>query len=130
MTRPPAYRPYRRYRSGGFSEIGCFPIIVLLGIVLAVGWGIYSSFHVEVHEGCQVVDKDRTSDGNGGSDMRVYTENCGNFSVADSLLSWTWHSSDTYREIEVGQTYDLKTRGIRVPFFSQFPNITEAREAN
>lgn len=101
--------------------------VVVAGFILsAVGFGLYSSFHTETFSNCKVEDKDRTSN-DGKSDMRVYTT-CGNFKVGDSWLSGTWHSSDTYREIKVGKTYDFDTRGIRVPLFSWFPNIIEAHE--
>lgn len=37
-----------------------------------------------------------------------------------------FHSSDTYRSIEPGQTYRFTTIGFRIPFLSEFPNIVEA----
>lgn len=113
-------------------------LLAVIGVaVLVVGFIVFTlinALHVQEHQGCVVTDKDRTtkvtSDGNGGttsrSDARVYTENCGTFVVADSLLSWTWSSADTYASIKVGETYDFTTRGFRIPFFSAFPNIVEA----
>jgi len=103
-----------------------FGALVILLVVAFLGFAAYASFHVEAHGGCVVEGKDRTAKQGGGSDMRVYTTNCGNFKVDDSWLSGTWHSSDTYRDIKVGETYDFKTRGFRIPFLSSFPNIVEA----
>lgn len=105
-------------------------VLVAFFLILAVAigsivFGIANATHVETQYACHVTDKDRSSNGNGGSDMRVYTDNCGVFNVADSLLSWTWSSADTYNEVEVGETYDFTTRGYRVPFFSMFPNVVE-----
>lgn len=119
----------RRSSSGN----GCMVVIglfVILFVLVMAGIGIFGAFHVETHEACVVDSKDRTSKQGGGSDMRVYTENCGNFTVDDSLLSMTWSSSDTYAAIEEGETYDFKTRGFRIPFLSSFPNIVEATPSN
>lgn len=79
---------------------------------------------------CTVTDKDRTTkvvDGSSSSDMRVYTSDCGTLVVSDSLLDFTFSSSDTYSAIEVGSTYTFTTRGWRVPVFSMFPNIVEVK---
>jgi hypothetical protein len=108
--------------------------IMLAFVVLAaagITFSIINATHVE-HRTCTVNDKDRTtvsdSDGNNKSDMRVYTDQCGVLHVADSLLSWTWHSSDTYASMKTGHTYRVTTRGFRVPFLSMFPNVVEAAE--
>lgn len=107
-------------------------IVVVIGLIIAafvlgaIGFGIYSATHVETHAACVVTDKDRTTNRDNKSDARIYTENCGTFQVSDSLLSWTFSSADTYASIKVGETYDFKTRGFRVPFFSAFSNIVEA----
>lgn len=107
-------------------------LLVAVLVVIGVVFGIRNATHVETLHDCKVTDKDRTSvsDGNGGSksDARVYTDSCGVVRVGDSLLSWTFSSSDTYAEIEVGKTYDFKTRGYRVPFLSMFPNVVEVTE--
>lgn len=105
--------------------IGGLAMLVIFGLL---GFGIYSATHVETHQDCTVTEKDRTTKAEGGSDARVYTENCGTFQVADSILSWTFSSADTYASIEVGETYDFKTRGFRIPFLSAFPNIVEATQ--
>ena len=126
----PRYPHYPSRRHPAPSGDGCLVVIgfaVILAVIASLVFGVVAAFHVTEHGPCTVVEKDRTRT-DSGSDMRVYTENCGNFKVADSLLSWTWSSSDTYREIEVGETYEFKTRGFRVPFLSAFPNIVEAEE--
>jgi len=38
---------------------------------------------------CVVSDKDRTTNANGGSDMRIYTDNCGVLSVEDNFFTKT-----------------------------------------
>jgi hypothetical protein len=108
-------------------------IIVGFGLAFAaaVGASVANATHVE-HRTCTVSEKDRTtvSDGNGGSksDARVYTENCGVLHVEDSLLSWTFSSSDTYASMKPDHTYRVTTRGYRIPFLSMFPNVVDAAE--
>ena len=103
--------------------LGLFVILFMAGFLVFLP---VNALHVEDHHGCVVSEKDRTTKREGGSDARVYTENCGTFQVADSWLSWTFSSADTYASIKVGETYDFTTRGYRIPFFSAFPNIVEA----
>lgn len=126
-------RPIRRLNTRRVDKGWLDPMVIIGSLIIllipsAIIFGIVNATHVEEHNGCTVTDKDRTSGQDGKSDMRVYTSNCGNFHVADSLLSWTWSSSDTYGSIEVGKTYDFKTRGFRVPLLSMFPNVVEAQE--
>lgn len=117
--------PYRRSR---FDLIGCLPLamfaVVPAVILGGIGLSVANATHVEERT-CTVSDKDRTSKSDGSSDARVYTEDCGTLHVADSLLSWTWSSSDTYAEIQPGETYEFTTRGYRVPLFSMFPNVVD-----
>jgi len=48
--------------------------------------------------------------------------------VKDTMWHWRWDSSDVYAKIEVGKTYRFKTCGLRIPFFSMYPNILEIEE--
>lgn len=103
---------------------------ITVGIVLGgLGFEIYSMSHTETMT-CTVVNKDRTTNQEGGSDMRVYTEDCGTLAVGDSLLDGVWNSADVFGKIEGGKTYEFETRGVRVPFLSRFPIITSVKEAN
>lgn len=101
-----------------------FGAIVGLFVLGGLVFGIVNATHVE-HKTCTVTDKDRTRGSEGKSDMRLYTEECGVLQVHDSLLSFTWSSSDTYNEAKPGQTYDVTTRGYRIPFLSMFPNVVD-----
>lgn len=100
-------------------------LFLLLVVVVPVGYVIACYHHVQ-HLTCTVEDKDRTSN-NGSSDMRVYTRECGNLVVKDATFRKNFHSSDTYRKIQVGQRYEFTTIGYRIPFLSEFPNIVEAK---
>lgn len=97
--------------------------VVLLAII-GISFGVMNAFHVN-EVTCTVTDKDRTTKSEGGSDMRLYTEDCGTLSVSDSLLDGHFSSSDTYASIEPGNTYNFTTRGFRIPILSMFPNVVE-----
>ena len=75
-----------------------------------------------VWSNCLVLEKDRVATETAGqSDMRVYTDNCGEFKVED-----TWHRSDSarvYGSIQPGKRYDIHATGSRNPRWSEFPNI-------
>ena len=43
----------------------------------------------------------------------------------DSLWYWKWNSSDFYRDIKVGETYEVRVYGWRIPFLSMYQNIIE-----
>lgn len=117
--------PYRSSRNRDNKLFIVFAAVVAAFIVFAIGTAVVSSTKTGVSAGCVVNDKDRTKDSNGNSDMRVYTDNCGTFSVSDSILDGTFSSADTFSKIKVGKTYDFDTRGVRVPVLSMFPNIVE-----
>ena len=123
-------RPASSYRRSTFDMIDNLQV-VFFGLVILFMVGIFGTYVYSVTQTdtvtCTVVDKDRTYTQN-GSDMRVYTEDCGTLRVADSLFDTTWSSSDTYASIEPGNTYTFDTRGIRVPLFSMFPNIVEVHD--
>lgn len=112
------------------GPLGCAILIiaiVVLGIIGSVVFAIANATHIE-YRTCTVIDKDRTTKSDGNSDARVYTKDCGTLHVADSLLSGTWHSADTYASIRPGHRYRFQTRGYRVPFFSMFPNIVQVTQ--
>jgi len=45
----------------------------------------------------------------------------------DSLWYWKWNSSDFYRDIKVGEEYNLRVYGWRIPFLSLYRNIIEIK---
>ena len=96
-----------------------------------IGGGIIGTVNYSTVETqtCTVVDKDRAADRNGKSNMRVYTSDCGVFEVRDSLIDGLWNSSDLYSSIQADERYTLTARGLRIPFFSMFPNIVKATPA-
>jgi len=45
------------------------------------------------------------------------------FMIEDSFFKFRFDSSDAYAQIKVGQTYDIKCIGWRIPFLSEYENI-------
>lgn len=120
------HRGRNRSRAFGNKRVSAIGFLIAIVAFLGIGFGVISGTHVETHSACVVTDKDRTTNSEGQSDMRVYTENCGVFSVKDSIFIMRFDSADTFSQIKVGDTYDFESRGFRVGILSQFPNITEA----
>ena len=97
-------------------------IKVIIGILFGVAVfvpGVVALASSRVETSCTVTDKDRVTGTEGKSNMRVYTEQCGVLNVEDSLLDLQF----VFSSIKVGETYDFKTRGLRIPLLSMFPNI-------
>ncbi len=101
-------------------------IKVIIGILFGVAVfvpGVVALASSRVETSCTVTDKDRVTGTEGKSNMRVYTEQCGVLNVEDSLLDLQFNSANVFSSIKVGETYDFKTRGLRIPLLSMFPNI-------
>lgn len=59
----------------------------------------------------------------------VYTDN-GTYEITDSLVYLRWDSSDLYGKIKVGETYEAKVYGWRIPIVSSYKNIVSVTEVN
>lgn len=128
-----ASRPRRRFP----IFVRVFVIAVFTLTVAAIGFSLFGASSVTGSStGCMVTDKDRSSDGDGGSNMRIYTEGCNGsssvkvFTVADNLFVGQFASADTFASIKIGKAYDLQTRGVRVPAISSFENIVGFKEVS
>lgn len=133
-SRPSTSRPVYRRRRDMSHVIMAGMIVLTLGLF---GFGAFQAVAVQnSHTSCTVVDKDRTKNSEGQSDMRIYTEGCDGengsqvFQVGDNWFAGQFDSANTYAEIEVGESYDFETRGTRVPILSMFENIVEVTEAS
>lgn len=126
---------YGDSRGRDHSGAAVVAVLSVIALIVVLGLAAFNAFHVR-HMTCTVNEKDRTtkvtSDSNGNvtssSDARLYTDQCGVLHVSDSLLSWHFNSADTYASIKEGRTYEITTRGYRIPFFSMFPNVVDATE--
>lgn len=107
-----------------FGLVAGFMVLVFLAVIiipLTVG-GILTT---ATQQNCVVTEKSiAVSDGQ--SQYRVHTENCGTFSIEDSLIDVRFDTADLYGTITEGETYDFTARGKRIGFLSMFPNIIEA----
>lgn len=124
-------RSRRGYRLAEVQGAG-FVLACVLGVCLmvaAVAGGVWTATVENTETGCTVTGKDRAGNNSGQADMRVYTEECGTFVVADSIVKGRWNSADTYARIQQGERYTFRTAGIRAPFLSLFPNILEVTPA-
>ena len=129
-----SYSPYSRYNDRLYDSSSRYLIgvigglLVAITIIAAIGLNVYSASHTEAMT-CTVTGKDRTQkSGSSSSEMRVYTSECGTLKIAESLLDARWDSADLYGSLREGTRYEMTTRGVRVPFFSMFPNIITAKE--
>jgi hypothetical protein len=119
-----------RFNAGTFSNAakwvaGIVAVVLVVVLVVFVAKAYYGE---DVHQHCVVTDKDRTRNNDGSSDTRVYTENCGTFTVSDTLVKGKFNSADTFGQLRNGHTYTLTTIGWRFGLTSSFPNIIEAVE--
>lgn len=57
----------------------------------------------------------------------IFTDK-GVYENTDALWHWKWNSSDIYNKIAAGKTYEARTYGWRMPFFSTYPNILDVKE--
>jgi len=117
--------PQRAKRRLHFEDVlpwvvGAFIVLVTLGII---GYNVAFSSASSTVGPCVVEDKDRTTNAEGASDMRVYTENCGVLKVQDNWTRGVFNSADIFSKIKVGETYTFDTTGWRFALFSQFPVI-------
>lgn len=113
----------RRRRGTPREKASTLALLVGLVLVAVVLVSVFTGNMRGSKAGCLVTDKDRVASSNGGSDMRVYTENCGVMRVKDNLFTGTFNAADLYAGIEPGETYDFKVTGFRLPVLSQFPSI-------
>src|SRR5690606_20194122 len=120
-------RRRRYYDSRWYDGLGWYFVIGAVMLALFVVFPI-ARVNAEDVQTCTVEDKDRASNRDGKSSMRVYTQECGVLEVSDVLLKGQFNSADIFADIEVGQTYEFTTIGWRIPILSQFPTIVEAVE--
>ncbi|MBR6504486.1 MAG: DUF1523 family protein [Clostridia bacterium] len=52
------------------------------------------------------------------------------FMVEDSFFKFRFNSSDAYAQIKVGETYNIKCIGWRIPFLSEYENIMTFNAVN
>lgn len=126
-SRPNRFNDSSRYSTKNY-HFAIFAVFASIIIAVIVFLGTMQMSTTGSATDCLVTDKDRVSNSDGASEMRVYTENCGVFVVGDNFLIGNFRSADLYGGIKIGSTYDFETRGVRIPLMSAFPNIVKATE--
>ncbi len=113
----------RRKTSSG--ELIFYLVILMIGIVVSLSEGIIKCCNERTIT-TTVTDKGVKRHGKSNDKYLVYT-NDGTYEITDSLFWPRFDSSDLYGYIEVGQTYEFTVAGYRVPLFTMYPNIYEAK---
>lgn len=116
-----------RYGRSSYDAVDKFKVFVgLVVLVLAIAYpiAVWSSAKDIT---CTVNSVDRVSDGNGGSDARIYTKECGVLKNADSWLFLKFDSADVQAQLTPGP-HVFHVAGFRIPIFSDFPNILEVKK--
>lgn len=110
-------------RSGGTLGFGAIVALLALGIAGSVY--IHTSSQAEVR-GVVVTDKERVTTSDSDGKYLIFTDE-ETFENVDSMLAMKFNSSDVYGRIKRGQTCDFRVVGYRMPFFSAYRNILEAK---
>lgn len=109
--------------------LGGVAAVVLLALVGGCSVLVHTTSQAEVR-GVVVTDKERVttsdSDGKVSSKYLIFTDE-ETFENVDSMLAMKFNSSDVYGRIKRGQTCDFRVVGYRMPFFSAYRNILEAK---
>ena len=93
------------------------PILVALGILLWTVFPFLTSREVTV----TVQDKDRITKTD-TSYYLIYTDQ-GVYENTDCWICFKFASSNLYGDLRIGETYNLKVYGWRIPIVSMYPNI-------
>lgn len=115
-----------------FSRVPTFHILAFIAIFLVTGaiatTAIVGYFQTNTYADCVVAGKDRTTNSEGQSQMRVYTENCGTFTIGDDWFRGNFNTADMYGSLQEGSTYTFQATGFRVGILSMFPNIIDIEQ--
>lgn len=105
---------------------GCIVLILAAVLVFGIIWTIAARSSVR-EVTCTVQSVDRTSDGNGGSDARIYTKECGVLENTDAWPFFKFDSADVQSQLKPGQVQTFEVAYWRIPLFSMFPDIIEVK---
>ena len=108
-------------KKADLSFISCVAIVAIAFLSPIVVSFAEKTSETEVQ--VKIVEKTIKPDQSNG--YLVFTEN-EVFEVEDSIAYWRWNSSDVYNKIKVGEVYNCKVCGWRVPFLSLYRNIITA----
>ncbi len=108
-------------------------VLGILAIILIIGGAMGQSAHLLLGSDATytITVNEKWIKGQGEHGQKyLMSDMDGNvYSIEDSYWKWIFDSSNRYAVIQPGHTYYLKTFGRRSPFFSNYPNAIEIREA-
>lgn len=94
-------------------------IIAVIAISITSHFVIFSAFSEDVT--ATIKDKTRIVESN-DSYYLIFTDEAV-YKNADSILCMKFNSSNVYSDLEIGETYDMKVYGLRIPILSMYKNI-------
>lgn len=97
-------------------------VVVILSVLFLITFPFIEKTNEETIE-IMVTEKSIKPDQSNG--YLIFTEN-EVFEIEDDVAYWRWDSSDTYNKIKVGETYNCKVCGWRIPMLSTYRNIITA----
>lgn len=97
-------------------------VVVILSVLFLITFPFIEKANEETIE-IMVTEKSIKPDQSNG--YLIFTEN-EVFEIEDDVAYWRWDSSDTYNKIKVGETYNCKVCGWRIPMLSTYRNIITA----
>lgn len=102
-------------------------IVLFLGAITFNIWSHLAT--MTTVSGLIVQDKERVVTGSGQDQQSKYLifTDAETFENVDSWLALKFNSSDVYGSITVGATCEFRVTGFRVPLFSMYRNILEAK---
>ena len=106
---------------------GVFVIAFIVLLVASIGISIYLPIATKENVTITVVDKERIVESGTdsvSSKYLIFTED-EVFENTDSLLVFKFNSSDIQGKLKIGETYQVRVYGWRVPIFSMYRNIIE-----
>lgn len=98
-------------------------IIAAVFLVLMIAGLSYAMNRDEVGP-CTVSGKESVMMG-GNNQYRVYTEECGVFTIKDTIVGLRFNSADVYGALSLDEAYNFRTQGFRLEVASLFPNILD-----
>ena len=94
-------------------------VVVVVLVLLALPIGIYIStidtLEVEINDKERIVDGDE-------SKYLIFTED-EVFENSDTIFFLKFNSSDVYNALDIGERYEIKVVGLRIPALSRYRNI-------
>lgn len=112
-------------------EILIIVAIILVIVMMVWNASIKQDYEIRVSKRDTVIKTD--SEGESTTVRYIYSKNLtsrksATFTCNDSMLDGVYNSADLYGELEEGSCFHIKTRGLRDPRMSMFPNIYYVEE--